>query len=756
DISSVSLKGIDLDVKDQTLSPARIASIAGIDLGFRAEITTTPPQPDIRVNELELGLKRVLLGFAGAERPALDIDRVSASGGSVDLGGRSAFLGRLEAASGVLDVIRQTNGTLNLPRLFDASGFTGDTEVQKESTQEKAAPWDIYLEAFGLRDFAARLTDKKVKTGSPVTEVEDIALSLSKFDGKSTFPFEASLRVKQGGVIRASGNIDPASPAVEASVAVKDLLLPLARPYLAQVAPLTLKSGTLSTSGSFNHKQADGMNYRGEVLIADLEVIENSTSDIMLGWSRLKTPEMRLALNPNELLVDSLDLVGLKTKLIISEGGKVNVVEVFESGEEPRAQKPTQQESGNPFPVNIRRATIDKSLLHFADFSLTPQFETRIHELKGVIKGVSSSLETRTRVSLDGRVDRYGSSTIEGEINFFDPREFTDISMIFNNIEMANFTPYSGKFVGRKIDGGRLSLDLQYLIEDSRLESRNKIVIDTLILGEKVESPDALNLPLGLAVALLKDSNGIINIGLPITGSLDDPEFSYGQLVWQAITNLIKKIVSSPFQALGELLGAEDETLDKVLFPAGSSAIPPAEQEKLDNLIKALKERPELKLVVTGRYDTEADGLELRKRQIRRALAEKMGLELKPGEDPGPVDFGGSATQAALNDLFLERYGREKFEQVLADTAPAPEDDDAEPEEAASPEELARKLFSLLLEEETVQPDALLSLADERAQAVVAHMTGEEGLKPGRVVTRPSEGVEDGQPLAVTLDLDAL
>ncbi len=395
-------------------------------------------------------------------------------------------------------------------------------------------------------------------------------------------------------------------------------------------------------------------------------------------------------------------------------------------------------------------------MLHFADFSLRPQFDTRIHELKGVINNVSSLPGVRTKVGLDGRVDRYGTSKITGEIHFFDPKEFTDISMVFNNLEMPNLTPYSGKFAGHKIDRGRLFLDLQYKIENSRLLSNNKVVIDNLVLGDRVESPDAVNLPLRLAIALLRDANGIINIGLPITGTLDDPEFSYGQLVWQTVFNLLSRIVTSPFRALASLLGAEDETLNEVLLEPGSGGIPPSEQEKLDKLLEALLQRPKLKLIVTGRYDADADGKVLRDLQVRRAFAEESGIELEPGEDPGPMDFSSTEARDILAELFTERYGAEEYEEILAGILPTEEESGDDQEKKIDPGEVAGALYDALLERETLAPGVLERLADKRAQAALTHMTGPDGLDPERITTRPSESTGKDEPLSLILDLDTV
>ncbi|MFN2343321.1 MAG: DUF748 domain-containing protein, partial [Desulfonatronovibrio sp.] len=619
---------------------------------------------------------------------------------------------------------------------------------------------DIFINTFELKNFAVGLTDETVLKDKAVVDLEDISLRVSEFDGKSSFPFEAALRVNQGGAARANGQMDPSSVSLESTLEIENIALPVIQPYLARVADLTLKSGQLSTSGTFSRNNAGEMTYQGKADIAGLDVIENSTDATMLGWTLLQTPELNLGINPRGLEMDTLNIAGLKGELIISDNGTVNVVDVFRSEEDPSGEaqnkEQTADKDGTVFPVTIGRINLDEGELRFADFSLRPQFDTEIHELSGSIKGVSSSPGTRSRVSLEGRVDQYGTNRIEGEINFFAPKKFTDISVIFENLEMTSLTPYSAKFAGRKIKSGRLYLDLKYFIQDSRLESHNEFVIETLMLGDKVESPDAVNLPLDLAVALLKDSRDIINISLPVTGSLDDPEFSYSQVVWQAVRNLLGKIVTSPFRALASLFGSGEETLNEVLFEPGSAVIPPAEEEKLDTLLTALKERPLLKLIITGRYDPDADEQALKKQKFRRDFARASGIELEPGKDPMSMDFSNADMQEKLTEIFVELYGTDEYDQIRAAMAPSNDSEEAQDkeEEIVDARELAQRIFAVLVERVTLDSGALESLGDQRAAAIVTYMTESEKLDKERITTQPPQSIGEDEDISVLFELE--
>ena len=196
---------------------------------------------------------------------------------------------------------------------------------------------------------------------------------------------------------------------------------------------------------------------------------------------------------------------------------------------------------------------------------------------------------------LEGRVDEYGLARVNGSLRPFQPTSFLDLNVVFRNVEMPPLSAYSATFAGRRIASGRLALDLQYKINDRVLAGDNRVVLEKFTLGERVESPGALSLPLDLAVALLTDSDGKIDIAVPVRGNVDDPKFSYGQVIWQAITNLLTRIVTAPFRALGALFGGGAEQLEDIAFDPGRAALLPPEREKLKHLAEGLSKRPQLR-----------------------------------------------------------------------------------------------------------------------------------------------------------------
>jgi hypothetical protein len=311
--------------------------------------------------------------------------------------------------------------------------------------------------------------------------------------------------------------------------------------------------------------------------------------------------------------------------------------------------------------------------------------------------------------------------------------------------------------------------------------------VDHLELGEHVDSPEAVNLPLDLAVALMKDSSGKIDIGLPVSGDLNDPQFSLGPLIWKAFTNLITKAVTAPFRALGSLFGGAEETFDAVGFDAGRTELLPPEKEKLKKLSDALQKRPQLGLVVQGRYSPEADGLEFKKRQVRLAVATLTGEKLFAGEDPGPLDLGERKTRRALEKIFEARFGARALEELdrgmKAGTVKARSIEALDPAKgkaekqnlfwkmiqgaklyrlvpgAKSPEQseqLAAEIYARLIEKEPVSEQELIQLAAKRGQSVGVELERVCGVAANRIMMKDPESQANDEGRSVQLSLDAL
>jgi len=291
-----------------------------------------------------------------------------------------------------------------------------------------------------------------------------------------------------------------------------------------------------------------------------------------------------------------------------------------------RKRKPATQTAAvpagplTPFPVSIGTVTLVNGSANYSDLWIKPSFAIGIQSLGGKITGLSSDPQSRAKVQLDGKVDRYAPWKLAGEVNLLSAALFTDLTMSFNDVDLTVVNPYSGHFVGYKIDKGKLSVDVHYQIAQRKLTAQQHFVVDQLELGDRVESPDAVHVPLKIAVALLKDRNGVIDLNLPMSGSLDDPKFRVGPILWQMFTNLLVKVAAAPFALLGHLFGGGNEHMNIIEFDAGSAELAKPSQDQLASVAKALKERPQLKLDVPMVHADTIDRPALAAVRLRGAL----------------------------------------------------------------------------------------------------------------------------------------
>lgn len=359
----------------------------------------------------------------------------------------------------------------------------------------------------------------------------------------------------------------------------------------------------------------------------DLEVFINSLSQdkngLSLGSIRVVEPNLEF-LNTQDntkILADNLDLS--VTKLSNSTNGfKIEraalnkpVISVIlpkkstSKDDVKTVETNTKKEDNNSSKtkLDIGPLKIINATMTFEDKSLPIPFKTTITKLNGKVSEFKNNVSSSTKLEVDGIVDDYGTTKITGIVNPNSIKVLTDINMIFKNIAMKNFTPYSGKFIGRELDSGKLDLDLKYNIEKSNLDAKNNITITKLKLGNKVQSPDAVSLPLDLAIALIQDSNGVIDLNLPISGNVDDPQFSVAPIVFKAFVNLITKALTAPFSLLGAIFGFDENEIKSINFDFGKDEVTPIQKETLDKITKILTKRPNLALNLVASYDEQKD-----------------------------------------------------------------------------------------------------------------------------------------------------
>jgi hypothetical protein len=604
--------------------------------------------------------------------PLLKLDDIALTDAKVDLSRHEATLAALTIKGGGISIRRDAKGRIDLLGVIDSlAEKSAPTQAAPAST-----PWHFRIEHVGLSGLGLVARDETV---SPAVELalDNIAVGVDGVSEnlKAPLPLKASLDVRSGGRLEIAGKLTPAEPAADLQLKLSNLALKPAQPYVAKFAALDLVGGQASAEGRVI-RNAKNSGYRGSFAVRDLRLNEAGTKEVFLAWKSLSSSDLELS--PTRLEMALLSLDGLDTKLIIDKDKSTNLQRVLRKDHAavppaptsatvpaavPAAQAAPPAAAAAPakteppgFLVNIDRLRFRNGALFFADNSLLLPFGTHIHNLRGSIVGLSSKPAAPGQVELDGEVDEFGLARAVGQVDFFKPTEFMDLKVVFRNVEMTHLTPYSATFAGRKINSGKLSLELEYKIKQRQLLGENRIIIDRLELGERVESATAKDLPLDLAIAILSDSDGRIDLGLPISGSLDDPQFSYGAIVWKAITNVLTKIVTAPFRALGALFGGGGEKIDDIAFEAGATRLTPPEREKLVRLATVLNKRPGLALSVSGTW-AEVDRVSLQDLQMRRVVADKSGQPAGAKGDPGPLSTRAPKVQAALESLFADSFG---------------------------------------------------------------------------------------------------
>jgi len=647
----------------------------------------------------------------------------------------------------------------------DAAAVASGATDASAAASGAARPWRVAVNTVDLQDAAVRFEDRR---RSPPLALGLDALTLN-LSGVDTAPGAAPMQVvlaatlDSGGQVQAEGRAALDPQAVDLQLEVTGLALAPVQPVLSEYLKLTLASGTASTQGRLTYgKVADIpalLSYTGGFAIDQLLLEEIAPQRPFLALESVKADDLKLTLEPNKIDIGEMRLDKPVGRLIIAEDQSINLTDLLPERGEPAAEPAAvaaapDQPAADPFPVTVARIKVNDGQLEFADLSLRPQFGTRMHELNGVITGVGTDANRSAQVQLDARVDKFGSARIRGQVSLLQPERLTEIEMLFRNLDMTALSPYVVKFAGYEVTSGRLSLDLEYTVRDGKLLGQNKVVLNKVELGKKVESPDALDLPLELALAVLKDANGVIDIGVPVRGDLNDPQFDYGALIGKAIGNLLGRIVTAPFRALAALFGGgADKAIDTIDFEPGMATLAPPQQQKIETVARALKERPNLMLKVAPVVAPEQDTPVLQSLAVRREIVRRMGLELTPGEDPGPIDAANPRVPAAVQAAFGARYAPAVFDALKQRAVAAASS--AATAAVAPPPAFYEGLMARMISEQPVTDEMLAQLARQRADAIVQALTGADaGVPSARVQTGELRKVTDATTSVVPLKLE--
>lgn len=569
-------------------------------------------------------------------RPLAKLARLDISDTTVDLAKQQVVVGKIRSNKLETWAALEADGQLDWQKLFASQPSKEATKAKAEPVSTPAAadspkvpaapskPWQVLLKDVQLRDYQVHLADRKTQPAVTL-DLNPLNLDLQNFDSLNGSPFTLKLDTGVGkqGKITADGEVNLAPVSARLNVQTKDIDLRVAQSYINPFIRLELRSGMLGSNLAVNLKSTEplALSVTGRAQIDQLHTLDTLKTRDFLKWQQVVIEGLNYQ-HGDSLSIDRVNLFQPYVRFMINDDRTTNVDDLLipqppDSGAKTAAAKPASKDK--PLGIHIGGIAINDGSANFADFSLTPNFATAVQQLNGQIGTIDSRQAKPATVDIKGKVDRYAPVTIKGSVNPFDPMASLDIATSFKRVELTTLTPYSGKFAGYRIRKGRLNLDLHYLITKGQLKAENKVVVEQLQLGEKVDSPDAVSLPLKLAIALLKDVDGKISIELPVTGDLNNPQFSVMPIVWQTLRNLIVKAAAAPFKMIGGLVsGGGSEDLGTVSFAPGSSDLSKEAEGSLVKLSQALKERPALRLEIEGTAAASSDGPPIAEQRLER------------------------------------------------------------------------------------------------------------------------------------------
>ena len=596
-------------------------------------------------------------------------------------------LSKISIQSPELEIRRDEKGRLNILSLLP------ETKATKPGPAKVTDSTPLTLNIDEMQMTGGKVSFSDITPSGPITiAVKDLELKGENISTakNSRSKFSLSLLLDKKGRISTTGlvGIDPI--AAELKLDMKGIEIGSFQSYFTDKVKVTITGGAFSTAGNLSLGMGDKglkLAYRGNALLSGFSSIDKANAEDFLKWNSLSFSDLNVGYSPLSIDIKGVALTDFYSRVIMNPQGTLNLQEIVEKGDQQEEAAPsaqaqekipeTQKNTGSMGKIKVGTITLQGGKIDFSDRSVNPEFSTALTEIGGRVSGLSSEETTLADLDLRGKLNDYAPLEITGKINPLKEDLYVDLKVRFVDIELSPMTPYSGKYVGYTIEKGKLSLDLQYLINKRKLDSQNHIFLDQFTLGDRVESSKATKLPVKLAIALLKDRKGEIKLDLPVSGSLDDPKFSIWGIILKVLINLISKAATSPFALLGSLFGAGEE-LSYLEFDYGSTVITEQNTKKIDTLVKALHDRPSLKLDIEGHVDAEKDkdGL-IHYLFDKKIKTQKLNEMVKKGQPSIPVDE--VKVEPPEYEKYLKMaYKEEKFPKPknilgMAKDLPAPE-----------------------------------------------------------------------------------
>ncbi len=674
----------------------------------RYEVNLTAGQRVLKLQDGALQLRALKLLERASRETVLELPALDIIGVNVDALKPQAQVGSFSVAGGHLHARREKDGAINLLAMLQpvgsengGRGLSPDATASASQSGPKAPPTlpatprpapaklpDVTIGEVELKDFQVDLSDlaaprpAQLGLGGVQFSLKNISLA----EGAS-MPLQLSLTWAPQGTVHLAGTVSLLPLKADLQLEVVGLELRPLSPYLEQFVNARVTQGTVKTTLTAQVALPAGQplaaTLAGEVKIEKFSIVDAVHNEELAGFGALTLSALKATTVPQlSVSLAEVNLAAPYARVLVTNDKVLNLASVAKTAAAPAAENgggalrpgnpdaaaesghkapPTSIPTAAPAPkIEIGRVVITEGDYSFTDRSVEPNVHTALTQFGGTISNLSSENMAKADVDLKATVDGAGPVAIKGQLDPLGARKFVDLKIDFRNVDLLPLSPYSGKYAGYELARGKLQLDVKFLLDGKKVDATNVITLNQFTFGSSVTSPDATGLPVRLGVALLKDMDGKIVIDVPVQGSIDDPAFRIGKVVWRVIGNLLTKAAVSPFALLGSMFGGGGDELGYQEFAPGAAELQPAEITKLDTMVKALTNRPGLSVDLEGSYDGPADTFVLKQKKladtVRRAVWE-ANHALDPNiAPPGELVIALDENLAMVKKLFDAKF----------------------------------------------------------------------------------------------------
>ncbi|CAG4898557.1 DUF748 domain-containing protein [Paraburkholderia gardini] len=777
--SKINLKSAHLPLLQPYINGVTAAQVVDGTLSLNANVSANWEKSPavVQVGESELDLQSLKLVAQGTKEPVVALAQGHVLVKAVDVSGRTAEITGVDLTGLNITAQRLKDGSIDLAALAGPHETLAEhTAVRKvQKVQEQGPAWHYQIGELNVKDSAASFTDNstehpvKLNVAPLQLKVRQISDDLSK-----PLPVDLQATLNRKGTLGVNGDITATPLKLALKVNASRLDAAAFEPYFGNKLNATIASALLNASGDLALSQSGktdkalSASYKGDVALVDVRMLDKATSDPFAGWRSLALTKLKANYGARGTDVDAgkVTFNGFYGRVLLDAQGRLNLKDVVaqqsgaaksltrdKSGREPIPLTPQSASEAamasapapastsatvtaatapaSPVKLRFGQLVLQNGRVTYTDNFIKPNFTANLVAIQGTIGAFGTQSTTPAPVDVAAKLAANGPLSIRGTVNPLIPKPALDLTASAHDVELTNLTPYSTKYAGYPITKGKLNVDLHYKLDNDQLTANNHLFIDQLTFGDHVDNDTATKLPVRLAISLLKNRRGEIDVNIPVSGSLANPQFSIGSLIWSAIVNLVEKAVTAPFSLLANAFGGNSEELGYVEFDPGSAKLTDASTAKLDTIAKALVDKPSIRIDLIGRVDPATDVPALRTLYVDRLVkAQKIKDTVGNGES---VDTSTITVDPKEYDKYLTKAYKDadfkKPRNFIGLTKSMPDDD----------------MKNAIAEHAPIDDAALRNLAQRRAQAVQQYFDGKVDSSRVFIVAPKltAEGIKD-------------